>query len=231
MTDSMSTRSRRPFAGLALLGASILALSSIDCSIAHRSQEFACMTTADCTGGRTCDDGFCVDGSGGPPSDARTIDASHIIDAPRQVDAATCPGICTSCDLSSGTCDIDCSQSSSCTGSTPVECPPGFACTIECSTFDACRSLSCVGAASCTIECSGQNSCHAVECGSGACQVTCDGPESCHGVACGESCACDVQCGATASCSSVICSMELCSDGQGGCSSSEFPECDTCPQM
>lgn len=244
------THTTRRFTSTAFALGLALALAA-SCSIQHRSQDFACTITADCSGGRSCVAGFCVTGTGDdagsgvtPGRDGGTIDAprSHG-DAGPPADAETCPSICSSCDLGTHSCDIDCAVGSNrcgaggpTTGSggepMPVACPPGYNCTIECTPQGSCRAITCAGAASCEIQCSAANSCRTVACGSGACDVTCSGQSSCRNVACGESCRCDVDCNAgVQTCTgSVICSQEICKDIiDPGCSSTNDSSCDTCP--
>jgi hypothetical protein len=228
-----------------------LAWALTACSISHRSQDFACTTSADCTDGRTCIDGFCVTGSG-PGVDAPAGSGGHNdagIDAPKPLDAhvppadaAVCPTICSSCDFGSMTCDIDCavptggdSRCGSGTSGTggnqaTVQCPPGFNCTIECTTPGSCRSVSCIGGLSCQVQCASAQSCKTVACGKGACDVECTGQSSCKNVACGESCKCDVDCQGQETCTgSIICSNEACDNFlTPGCDSTNDSSCDVC---
>ena len=66
-----------------------LALCAVSCTVNRKSEQFACFSNAECTDGRTCNQGFCVtDGSGSDPA---------------------CASQCSSCDHSTNppTCVID----------------------------------------------------------------------------------------------------------------------------
>jgi hypothetical protein len=202
----------------------------VDCSVTHRSQDFACTANNTCTGqnaGRICVDGYCVLPGG---VDASVPDAS--IDAGSG--SNNCPSPCTSCDFSSTpTCTIDCAQTQACKGA--LKCPAGFACNVACDVAMACRSgVDCTAATSCNIGCTGVGTCHDVSCGSGPCDVNCAAGESCHTVSCGASCACDVMCAQAVT--GGICQNVTCTTGQNGtCSvappscTSMIPGCNTCP--
>ena len=207
----------------------LAAALAVSCSVNHRSGDFACITSAECGGGRVCSDGFCV--SGDRPPDAR---------------GDACPATCTSCDLATRQCTIDCAVNPG-TCNQQVVCPVGWSCnilcstqgscrsgincasakdcTIKCSGQQACRNVTC-GAGACNLECSGRQSCSALLCGTGACSVDCSGRESCVGVSCGLACACDVQCVAGLSCSQVTCKAG-CASQPLGCSSKPLG-CNTC---
>lgn len=196
------------------------------CSIRHASDSYTCETTADCTAGRSCSDGYCLVVSGAP-ADA-TGDRPRP-DAPVSIpDASQCPSQCTSCDVMKHECIIDCAVNpTGCVAQ--VVCPAGWHCNIACTPASSCRmGVNCLGSLSCNVDCAGAQSCRNVACGPGRCDVTCSGNQSCSGVSCGQSCACDVDCGNQASCSNVSCNPLVCDTFDGGCSSQSFG-CDTCP--
>lgn len=198
-----------------LLGAAIAALTIIgSCSVSHRSSDYACTKTSDCTGGRVCDNGFCiVEGSidaPGPPKDSPGSNG--------------CPTGCTSCNVAQKQCTVDC-RNTSCSGQ--VTCPTGYHCDIKCDTDGSCRNgVNCTTAASCTVECTAGNACQGVQCGIGPCDVMCTGNGSCRGVSCNQSCACDVLCGTAADCQNVQCTSLGCGSGAGCTSVPAF--CHSC---
>ena len=202
----------------------IAMIASVDCSITHESDGFACTTTANCSKfpGRVCMNGFCVE-PGGPGSDAGVTDGK----GSNHPDASNCPANCTSCDLGSKTCFIDCDKTS-CTNM--VTCPPGFNCDIQCSTSGSCRNgVNCTQGQSCIVTCSGDSACRGVTCGSGPCDVECSGPSSCKTINCESSCRCDVNCFPGSLCEFVTCTQFQCRDQiNGGCNST-LTGCDTCP--
>lgn len=191
-----------------ILGVAIAALAvGSSCSVTHRSGDYACTSTKDCTGSRVCDNGFCiVPGSidaPGPPKDSGS-------------GSNGCPTGCSSCNVTQKQCTIDC-RSSSCNGQ--VTCPTGYHCDIKCDVDGSCRNgVNCQTASSCTVECTAGNACQNVQCGLGPCDVMCTGQGSCRGVSCNQSCACDVICNSGADCSNVQCTSPTCINGSG-CSS------------
>jgi hypothetical protein len=195
-----------------------VALAAAACSIDHRSGDFACENQSDCSGGRMCIDGLCIDPNA---PDARGPDA-----AVDRADARpTCPDQCTACDPEEKICVIDCSLTSC---EAQVTCPAGFTCDIRCNIQNSCRNgVSCAGAKGCAIACSGTSACRDVVCGSGPCDITCSGFQACRDVNCGNSCACDIDCSGPQSCSDgIVCTEFQCDIGLG-CSS--FPlGCNTC---
>ena len=230
---------KKPLAVLTLAWSCALAvvvLVSADCSVNHRSGEFACTTTADCPAGRTCQDAFCVVPGGGSGSGSDTIDAGVIPDGAKldanmpPVDAGdVCPAICTSCDPSTHACTIDCSVDGRCSTQSQVTCPVGFFCNIDCSPDGSCHNVACTGSLGCTIACTGQNSCRTATCGSGPCDVDCSGDASCRTVTCADSCQCDVTCPVNNDCLFVTCSAVVCQNPlDGGCSSSNANSCQSC---
>jgi hypothetical protein len=204
----------------------LLALAFVlagSCAIDHRSGAFECTKASDCDLPRTCSDGLCV--LPGGAIDAPAGDAKKDGQTP---DAFVCPSQCTSCNAMTKTCTIDCAAGANCSG--PVVCPENWNCNIKCSTPDSCRSgINCTGGDSCLIACTGARSCRNINCGDGPCNVTCAATEACRNVNCGPSCACDIKCTNGAVCSGNICSAPQCSTGFGGCSSTQFPSCETCP--
>ncbi|HSK02776.1 MAG TPA: hypothetical protein VK932_16105 [Kofleriaceae bacterium] len=203
--------------GLASLA---VATAASSCSINRRSGQYECEVTADCDPGRTCSDGLCVTAGGGP--DAPPADGPK-----RDAPPSACPSQCTQCE--GKTCIIDCAAPGANCGA-QVVCPPGFACDVRCSLQGSCRAgVLCTGATSCTVQCTGRGSCRGVLCGAGPCNVDCSGMSSCETVSCGPSCACDVKCAAfNGSCLNVQCNNIACDTGRG-CSSTQFPVCDSCP--
>jgi len=177
---------------LAVLGLTAAVAGS--CSVNHRSADFACQQSSDCSTGRTCVDGLCVSG-------AVILPDAGARDARPQVDALVCPSQCTSCDA--GRCTIDCAVAPDACN-LPVACPAGWDCNVKCSTDGSCRrGVDCNGSTTCTVSCTGARSCQDVTCGGGgACKVDCGGFRSCTGVTCGTG-ACNVDCTGSQSCSTV----------------------------
>ena len=203
------------------LAALALAFSG-SCSVSHPSDQYACVKSTDCMGGRVCVGGFC-------------IVPGTLVDAPRGQDGGrgsgtdagpSCPGQCTSCNIGQKTCVIDC-QLTSC--SNTVACPAGYKCDIKCDSDGACtHGVNCQSGASCQVECSAHNACRGVQCGTGPCDVTCTGTSSCDDVQCGASCACDVVCTGGESCTNnVQCTSIACQAGSGCTSQPAF--CHSCP--
>ena len=227
---------KKPLAVLTLAWScalSFVVLVSVNCSIDHRSGEFACTKSADCDPSRSCVAGLCIvtgGGSGSDKIDAGVVQDGARIDAPGlPIDAAVCPAICTSCDPSTHSCTIDCSVDGRCVNNGPVNCPAGYFCNIDCSPAGSCRNVGCVGALGCTIACTGQGACRTTTCGAGSCDVSCSGEFSCRTVACGESCQCDVSCPVANDCQTVVCSMVVCNNQvDGGCDSNNADACHTC---
>lgn len=180
-------------------------LSTTSCLVTRRSEGYACDGDGDCTSGRVCDRGYCV--------------------------PATCPSVCTSCDLTDKTCSIVCSSSNTCGA---VVCPPGYDCTIKCSNPNACSAIDCRASAGCDITCSGQSACGPITCGPQACQIDCTSTGACSEVNCVDSCQCDIKCNNNA-CPTSSCPQPgglLCTeDGTAAtpCASSASSTCDTCP--
>lgn len=196
---------RRAAIFLILALAGLGSLSSSSCFVSRLSERFTCTVTEDCTDGRTCDQGYCVE--------------------------TPCPSPCTSCNLVDKTCRVECSSNQKCGN---VQCPAGFDCTIRCSNGNACQSIDCAPARSCTIDCSGAGSCGSINCGTGACDIDCAGAGACPSIDCVGSCRCDVSCNNTPACPSIACPHPVdtfCT--QGGvpgerCDSQESILCDTC---
>lgn len=178
----------------------ITAAAAGSCSVNHRSGDFACQTSAECSTGRTCVAGFCVE-----TSDAGTVDAAPIVDAsiPSVPDALECPAQCTSCDLNQRACTIDCAVNpDECTRQ--VACPAGWSCDVQCSEPSSCRrGVECGDSTSCNVSCTGRQSCQDITCGAGDCQIVCSGRTSCSGVTCTTG-ACKLDCSGIDSCSRVF---------------------------
>jgi hypothetical protein len=194
----------------------VVAIAS-SCSINHRSDQYACTVSGDCSDGRVCDNGYCIV--------AGSIDAARPSDAAKPSDANNCPAPCTTCNVAQKSCTINC-QSANCTNQ--VTCPAGYNCDIQCNTDNSCRNgVNCQMAASCNIDCTGKQSCQNVQCGPGKCDVACIGGASCRGVDCNNSCACDVACTGSQSCTEgIFCSSLACTAGSGCTSTPTF--CHAC---
>lgn len=178
------------------------------CSVDRRSSSYRCDVPSDCSGGRVCQQGWCVVAAG--------------------VDAAVppaCPAVCTSC--VGGTCVIDCQNAQDCPDT--VVCPPDLNCDVTCTGNQRCADgVDCSAALDCSIACDGIGACAGgVTCGSGACDVNCTGQGAClSGVDCSASCACDTDCG-----SDVGCGTPSCPGGGGQCERSgecSSAGCDFC---
>lgn len=204
------------------------------CSITHRSGEYACVTTADCDGGRSCSSGYCIVVGSGVDAPGPIKDGGDRPDAPRMVDAPEpqdCPSGCSSCDIPRKECRIVCGAPGAqpCNSMTAVVCPAGWNCDIECNRTNDCRfGVNCTNAASCAVECKGGGACRGVTCGEGKCDVLCSGFNSCSSmVNCNNSCECDVACTGqgTQTCGgdlgqAVSCGTVACDDPtDGGCTS------------
>ncbi len=204
-----------------------LAAAVAGCQIDRRSPGFACDTTADCEGGRICDQGWCVDTGSPPDADPNQPDADPNAPDAGATDAFVCPSVCSSCDIDNF-CIMNCPTAGSCP--TPVVCPPGVRCKVECNGIGSCAGgIDCSAAISCRIECTQQDSCGGlITCGDGLCRVECMGASSCTGgIDCDQSCACDTFCTGTGSCTIA----PLCPGPpqcQGGDCSSLQGQCNTC---
>jgi hypothetical protein len=194
------------------------------CSVSHRSGDFACKTTADCSRDRTCVEGLCV---------VSAVDAGAKADGPPIGDAAVCPSQCTSCNVATKSCTIDCALSGNACNQA-ITCPAGWDCIIGCSTNGSCRNgINCQNSKSCTITCGAAQSCRNVSCGAGPCNIDCAGNGSCRDVSCGASCACDVTCRINSACLNLTCKSPPDCTGPlpfGGCTS-QNPGCNTCPVL
>lgn len=169
--------------------AAVLALAAVaaGCSLDHVSDELACATPSECSAGRTCVDGYCVEV------------------------AVACPGVCQSCVTATRSCALD----GDATPTGNVTCPADWNCTITCGR-DACRNVDCREAASCIVTCDGDQACDSVRCGDGRCDVTCTGQDACTDVDCRDSCACDVTCTDADACSNPAqCPGNPCESGDG----------------
>ena len=215
----------------------VLAIVACGCSVDRRSEGLACTTSATCSDGRVCQQGYCVVGMA-------TQDGSP------SPDALVCPSICqgNDCNLATRTCNI--------TGSGgAVTCPAGWNCGITCPSDGACASVDCTDAASCTVTCSAIGACGSVQTGSGSATVTCSattacgnivsgtgaldltctGTVACGAVQCTSSCQCDVSCSSSAACGMNSCPIapggQSCSKTSGTgvrCDSTVKPQCHHC---
>ena len=160
--------------GSAALLAVVVAFAA-GCSIDHRSDTYACTTSADCSDGRRCDNGYCiVTGSlDAPRADAKkpTGDASNCppgykCEIECNVDNACRNGVdCTA----AASCSVDCTGKGSCEG---VECGPG-PCDVGCSGPSSCRGVACNNSCACDVLCTGSQSCQeGIQCSSFACRST-----------------------------------------------------------
>src|SRR5207302_2084237 len=136
-------RARRPLLRLrpalvgTLAGTAVALISIWACSVDRRSNELACTMQSQCSQGRICAGGYCVEGT-------LPIDAAP--DSPPP-DAFVCPAQCNSCDIATKTCMITGA------GSGDVTCPVGFHCVIACNVTGACANISCTASQSCDVTC------------------------------------------------------------------------------
>ncbi len=141
---------------LAALAAVTLAVWA--CTVDTKTDKLACKTSADCSGGRSCQAGYCVLGG---PIDAATDGTS--------IDAPVCPPACASCDFPTGTCNITGAGSGM-----AITCPTGWRCAITCTDTAACGDITC-GPGACNVTCTGSGACGAVACGTSCkCDVACN---------------------------------------------------------
>lgn len=194
-----------PLVILILLILGLGSLSTTSCLVTRKSERYLCNNNNDCEAGRTCDNGYCVQG--------------------------TCPSQCSSCDSNMG-CKIDCDSNTTCAS---VHCPAGYDCTIRCTDPNACGPIDCAEGKSCEIHCSRPFSCGAINCGAAPCDISCNASSSCPSIDCANSCKCDVSCGNPSNeCPNIACPMRgggFCTDGNMGnlpCDSSANPACDSC---
>src|SRR6188508_7175 len=153
----MTSRRTGPTAALAL----VMVSSLLSCQFQRRSAGYDCDSPDDCSGGRVCVDGWCVEGDGGQS----VADADPLApDATVGPDSSfVCPETCSRCD--GDTCIMDCPQSDSC--ATAVVCPPGVKCRVECGGKNSCGgTIDCSAASECLIYCIGNDSCDSlITCG------------------------------------------------------------------
>lgn len=201
--------------------------SLLSCQFQRRSAGYDCDSQDDCTGGRVCAGGWCVEtGDGGQSlADADPAAADTGPDA-----LFTCPVGCTRCDAD--TCVIECALSDGCPD--PVVCPAGLPCRVECTGKNSCNGgIDCSSASDCLINCIGNDSCQAlITCGVPPCRVNCTETATCTGgIDCAASCKCDTVCAGDLSCSiPPTCPSAQCTDsGSGECDSSPGPCHDGCP--
>lgn len=137
----------------------ILAVCALACTVHRRTDSLECRTTADCSNGRTCQDGYCVGGGSG---------------------SATCPSECSSCNFntSPASCTIEGS------GGAAITCPSGMSCTVICSTAGACGNITC-SSENCVVQCVGASACGNITCDNACgCQVTCSNRSDCGTILC-----------------------------------------------
>ena len=168
--------------------AAVLVLASLaGCTVDQRSSSYRCDDPSDCSGGRVCQQGWCVV--------AGTPDAGT---------PSGCPASCESC--IAGTCVIECEDAQDCADR--VECPPGLDCDVTCTGSMRCSlGVDCSRADDCTVVCDGLGACAGgVICGTGECDVDCSGLGSCtQGIDCSGSCACDTECSNESGCGPRVC--------------------------
>lgn len=225
---------------IALVAASVLA----GCSVDRKTASLACTSQDTCTPmGRVCEMGYCV-----VDPNVR-LDAA--IDAPPPVCPASCNGGCTfgttsMCHLNGTggdvtcpagfTCDITCTSTSACSS---ITCGNGD-CTISCTGDAACGTISCTGAGACDVTCTGTGTgtaaCGALTCNIGKCTESCVGSAACGDLSCASSCNCNASCSPADACATMTCPTKAGNKycGQGGtigqpCSSTAFPQCQSCP--
>lgn len=178
-----------------------VALAVWACTVDTKTDKLACKTSADCSGGRTCQAGYCVLGG---PIDAANIDA-------KPIDAAVCPPACASCDFATGTCNITGAGSGS-----AIVCPATWSCVITCTDAAACGDITC-GPRACNVSCTGSGACAAVACGTSCkCDVTCNPSLG----ACGTM-TCPVKAG-----NKYCTTMGI---PGAACDSAAYPQCRSCP--
>jgi hypothetical protein len=176
---------------------------TIGCSFDRRSPSLACTVPGDCSGGRTCVDGWCVESAGGPDGapDGLIVDADPLApDAPPVPDAGpfdafVCPPGCSMCE--GDLCKITCVTGSEPRCSGVVTCPAGYKCKVECQGAGTCAlGVDCSGGQTCRIECTGTDSCDGmVTCGAGPCIIECQSNSCNGGIDCSASCMCMPACG------------------------------------
>jgi hypothetical protein len=185
--------------------AALAALAILSCSVRRLSESYRCDNNGDCSDGRTCERGFCVE--------------------------RDCPSECSSCNNGGGTCVINCNANRPCGD---IQCPPGIECIIRCNNAGACGDVDCTLAEGCEIDCSGPAACGPIHCGKQDCDIECSGIAACPAIDCVDACACDVDCNNPAACPVVSCPEAggtLCTDQQepgAACDSSVSVVCDTC---
>ena len=194
-----------------------------------------CSAATECTGGQSCNDGWCVAPNVVCDKHGNPIDAAMVTTPDgRMPDADTtaqqlCEQGCTrgECDAA-GVCVIDCSGNQKCTNS-DVQCPANLPCRVICGPGSCTHKIVCNMSSSCDVQCTGDMSCQdEIQCPSGECDVMCSGTSSCkRRTKCGNSCACDVSCTGALSCMEASeCPSMSCRVGNG-CSS--IPNgCETC---
>jgi hypothetical protein len=200
-----------------------LAFALISCQITHRSDDLACTKTTDCSGGKVCDQGFCVGGTG---ADAPKPPIDGFVVVP---DAFVCPTVCDSCDPATKVCKIVCGLNNC--NQRDVRCPVGFNCDIQCNGAASCNTIICSGNQNCAIACTGDGSCRNITCGTGRCDVQCTGNGSCRSTDCDAACACSITCSGIGSCSNNIdCPGPgtRCDAATAGCETVPANQCNRC---
>jgi hypothetical protein len=204
--------------------------SLVSCQFQRRSADYACDSQADCSGGRVCAGGWCVEsGDGGSLFDA---DPNAPDADPNAPDAGfVCPVICSRCE--SDTCVMDCALPDAC--AVEVVCPPGMKCRVECGGRNACGGgIDCSAASDCLVYCNANDTCDSlITCGPGPCRVNCTASATCTlGIDCADSCQCDTVCSGSNSCiPPPTCPSGVCTDiATDECDSSLDQSCRTCPQ-
>lgn len=181
----MSMIAVRARCGVAVVALVLASLAG--CSVDRRSSGYRCDTPSDCSGGRVCQQGWCV-----------------VASAPDAGSGPPCPAACDSC--VAGTCVIECKNAQDCPDR--IVCPAGLDCDVTCMGNQRCsQGVSCSASGDCTVVCDGVGACAGgVTCGSGECDVDCSGTGSCgQGIDCSASCSCDTDCDDAAGCGTLMC--------------------------
>lgn len=132
------------------------------CAVNRKSNGLRCERDDECSDGRHCDDGYCVQSGSSNTTD--------------------CPSRCSSCDVDQRLCEIDCDAGHACGD---IACPVGYSCTIKCNDRQACGDIDCGIGGRCDVTCVGAGACGDIACDlSCGCDVHCVGDGACRDMAC-----------------------------------------------